>query len=79
MINRILISLSVNKTTADFTSQICVAVPLCPHCQNVHHFADLQRLRQCYEPLVNPKKLSNPLTDMHHAASVRRENRVIYH
>lgn len=79
MINRILISLSVNKTTADFTSQICVAVSLCPYCQNVHYFADLQRSRQCYEPLVNPKNLSNPLTDMHHAVSVRRENRVIYH
>ena len=79
MINHILISLPVNKTTADFTSQICVVVPLCPYCQNVHCFADLQRLRQCYETLINPKNLSNPLTDMHHAVSVRRENRVIYH
>ncbi len=79
MINHILISLSVNKTTADFTSQICVAVPLCPYCRNVHYFAGLQRLRQCYEPLVNPKNPSSLLTDMHHTVSVQRGNRVIYH
>ena len=79
MINHTLISLSVNKTTADFISQICVAVSLCPYCQNVHYFADLQRLRQCYEPLVNPKNLSNQLTAMPYAVYVRRENRVIYH
>jgi hypothetical protein len=79
MINHILNSRSVNKTTADFTSKICVAVQLCPYCRNVHYFADLQLLRQCYDPLVNPKNPSNLLTDMHHAVSVRRENRVIYH
>ena len=77
MINHILILLSVNKTNADFTSWICVGVPLCTYCQNVHYFADLQRLRQCYKSLVSPKNLSNLLTDMHHTVYVRWENRAI--
>ena len=79
MINHILVSLSVNETNADFTSQMCVAVPLCPNCQNAHYFADLQRPHRCYEPVVRSKNLLNQCAAIFYTNSVRLENRVIYH
>ena len=76
MINHIVILLPV-KTDADFTSWICVAAALCPHCQNAHYFADLQQLPQYYVSLTSTKKLSNQHTTVPHAVLIRRKNRAI--
>ena len=79
MINHILILLSVNKTNADFTSRICVMVPVYLHCQNVHYFADLQQLPRSSLPLADTKNISNQSIVVPYAVLVRWENRVIHH
>lgn len=79
MINHILILLYVNKTDADFTSRICVMVPVYLHCQNAHYFADLQQLPRSSLLLADTKNILNHSTAMPCTVLVRWENRVIHH
>lgn len=79
MIKHILTLFFVNKTNADFTSWICVAVLLCASCQNIPCFVDLQQLSQCHLPLADTKNMSNQRIVMLSAVLVRWESRAISH
>jgi len=79
MIRHILTLFSVNKTNADFTSWICVAVPLCISCQNIPCFVYLQQLSQCHLSLADTKNMSNQRIVMLSAVLVHWESRAFPH